>query len=188
MTQFKVFDKESAPKGSRPLLEGSQRAFGMVPNLHGVMAAAPTLLEGYQKLHQLAQETSFSKEELTVVWQAINVEHGCHYCVPAHTAIAHGMKVDPAITEALRNETPLPETRLEALRQFTVNFARSRGVVDEAAISGFLDAGFTQQNVLEIVLILAQKVMSNYTNHLARTPVDKPFQKFAWEKKTTVSV
>ena len=181
---FEVLTKENAPEASQPLLESSQKAFGMIPNLHGVMAAAPTLLEGYQRLHQLAQETSFSKEELTVVWQTINVEHSCHYCVPAHTGIAHSMKIDSAVIEALRNETPLPNPKLEALRDFTLDVTRSRGEVDEKAVDTFLQAGFTRQNVLEIILILAQKVMSNYTNHLAETPVDKPFQKFAWEKKT----
>ena len=54
--------------------------------------------------------------------------------------------------------------------------------MSEEAVSTFLEAGFSQQNILEIILILAQKVMSNYTNHLAQTPLDKPFQKFAWEK------
>jgi len=92
------------------------------------------------------------------------------------------MKVDSSITEALRNETPLPTSKLEALRTFTLDLVRSRGRVDDQAVSDFLKAGFSEQNVLEIVLILAQKVMSNYTNHLANTPIDKPFQKFAWVK------
>ncbi|WP_404822975.1 carboxymuconolactone decarboxylase family protein, partial [Novosphingobium huizhouense] len=87
----------------------------MIPNLHGIMAESPQMLEGYQRVHELFQKSSFDKDELTVVWQAINVENACHYCVPAHTAIAHSMKVDPAITEALRNNTPLPNARLEAL-------------------------------------------------------------------------
>ena len=188
MTDFKIFDLNDAPEKSRPLLEGSKKAFGMIPNLHGVMAAAPGLLEGYQKLHQLAQETSFNKEELTVVWQTLNVEHSCHYCVPAHTGIAHSMKVDNEIIEALRNETPLADAKLEALRTFTLKLARNRGNVEDQAVATFLEAGFEQHHVLEIVLILAQKVMSNYTNHLANTPIDKPFQKFAWEKKTVATV
>lgn len=60
-------------------------------------------LKVYTLLHQLFLETSFTVEENTVVWQTINVEHKCHYCVPAHTGFAHSMKVDPALTEALRN-------------------------------------------------------------------------------------
>jgi hypothetical protein len=60
-------------------------------------------LQGYLtriKLHELFVNSSFNEEELTVVWQSINVEHACHYCVPAHTGIAAMMKVDEAITEA----------------------------------------------------------------------------------------
>lgn len=182
MSDFTLHTPETAPAESQPLLDNSQKSFGMIPGLHAVMAEAPTLLEGYQVLHDLFQRTSFDADEITVVWQTINVEHACHYCVPAHTAIAKSMKVDDAITEALRNETPLPSDRLEALRTFTLAMVRERGEVDKATVQRFLDAGFTRQQVLEIVLGISQKVMSNYTNHLAETPVDEPFQPFAWEK------
>ena len=154
----------------------------MIPNLHAVMAESPELLEGYQRLHALAQKTSFNAEELTVVWQSINVEHGCHYCVPAHTFIAQSMGVDNAISESLRNQTPLTDARLEALREATLAVVRKRGVVDQSDLDGFFSAGFGNQQLLEIILILAQKVMSNYVNHVAETPVDAPFAQFAWEK------
>lgn len=183
MPDFEIHTLETAPEESRPLLENSQKAFGRIPGLHGVMAEAPALLQGYKQLHQLfSEQTSFDKDELTVVWQAINVEHNCHYCVPAHTGIAKMMKVDDAITEALRNETALPNDRLEALRTFTLAVVRDRGSVDKAAVQAFLDAGFTKRQVLEVILGVSQKVMSNYTNHLAETPVDEAFKPFAWKK------
>jgi alkylhydroperoxidase family enzyme len=146
------------------------------------MAESPALLEAYQKLHGLAQKASFDKEQLTVVWQTINVEHACHYCVPAHTAIANMMEVDPEITEALRNQTPLKSTKLETLRDTTLLMVRNRGVIEKTDIETFYAAGFSKQNLLDIVLVLAQKVMSNFTNHLADTAVDEPFQAFAWNK------
>ena len=187
MPKFEIYDEKNAPETSRPHLEKSIKAFSMIPNLHGVMAGAPGLLEGYQTLHQLAQQTSFTTEQLTVVWQSINVEHECHYCVPAHTAIAYSQNVDREILEALRNETPLPDSQLEALRTFTLQLTRQRGVVTDAQSKSFAEAGFENRHVLEIILILAQKVMSNYTNHVAETPVDKPFAKFAWEKKAPIA-
>jgi hypothetical protein len=52
MTDFTLHTKESAPEASKSLLDNSEKAFGMVPNLHAVMAEAPTLLEGYQVLHK----------------------------------------------------------------------------------------------------------------------------------------
>ena len=183
MTDFSLHDKQSAPEESQALLDNSVNAFGMIPNLHAVMAEAPGLLEGYQRLHQLFLDSSFDAEETTVVWQTINVEHNCHYCVPAHTGIAKSMKVDDGIIEALRNETPLPTERLEALRTFTLAVVRERGFVDDATVQTFLDAGYTKRNVLEVILGLSQKVMSNYTNHLAETPIDEPFKKFEWHKQ-----
>lgn len=183
MADFDQHTLDSAPEASKPLLAKSKAAFGRVPGLHAVMAESPALLEGYQVLHRLfAESTSFDAEELTVVWQTINVEHACHYCVPAHTGIAKMMKVDDAIIDALRDETPLPSDKLEALRTFTLKMVRQRGTVADADVQAFLYAGYTKQHILEVVLGLAQKVMSNYTNHLADTPVDQVMQKFFWQK------
>ncbi|HDZ06567.1 hypothetical protein LCGC14_0319120 [marine sediment metagenome] len=182
MTTLKVHNIETAPEGSKGLLENSQKSFGMIPGLHGVLASSPKILEAYQTLHQLFTETSFNNDELTVVWQTINVEHACHYCVPAHTGIAKMMKVDDAITEALRNETPLADAKLEALRTMTLTIVRNRGNVTQEDLDTFYAAGYGEQQVLEIILGLSQKVISNYTNHIAHTPVDAPFDKFAWSK------
>ncbi len=181
MTDFTIHTLETAPEGAKPLLEASYKNTGRIPGLHGVMADAPGLLAVYNFAHQQFLATSLTDEEKTVVWQTVNVEQNCHYCVPAHTGIAKMMKVDDAIIEALRNETPLPTPKLEALRNFTLQVVRNRGFVDEADTHAFLGAGFTQRNILEVILGVAQKVMSNYTNHFAQTPVDKVFQKFAWK-------
>jgi len=182
MTEFDLHDESTAPDASKPLLAASKKAFGSIPGLHAVMAEAPGLLQAYQQAHQLFASSSFDKDEITVVWQTINVEHACHYCVPAHTAIAKAMGVSDDISDALRNETPLPNARLEALRTFTLDVVRSRGNVADEAVQAFLDAGFTKRQILEVVLGTAQKVMSNYTNHLAQTPTDARFEKFAWSK------
>ena len=182
MTTLTIHTIESAPEGSKPLLEGSVKAFGMLPNLHGVLASSPQILEAYQVLHKLFTESSFNAEELTVVWQAINVEHGCNYCVPAHTGIAHSMKVDPALTEALRNQEAMPTPKLQALLDMTLIIVRNRGHVSEEELAAFYAAGYGEQQVLEIILALSQKVISNYSNHIANTPVDAPFKDFAWTK------
>ncbi|MEM5583508.1 carboxymuconolactone decarboxylase family protein [Roseibium sp. AS2] len=182
MTDFTLYDETNAPEDSQPLLAKSKAAFGMVPGLHAVMAEAPGLLEAFQRVHELFANSSFDKDEQTVVWQTVNVENACHYCVPAHTGIAKSMNVDDAITDALRNETALPTPRLEALRDFTLKLVRQRGNLSDADVQAFLDAGYTRRNILEVILGYSQKVMSNYTNHIADTPVDAPFRKFAWER------
>ena len=179
MTEFTLHTPATAPEATVPLFENSQKGFGMIPNLHAVMGAAPSLLEAYQLVHDLFMKTSFTADEQTVVWQTINVEHECHYCVPAHTMVANMMGVDAELSDALRDNTPLPE-KLEVLRNFTLKMLRQRGQVSDGDIEEFLGAGYTQQNVLEVILGLSQKVMSNYVNHVAKTPLDPPFQKFEW--------
>lgn len=183
MTTFKIHNLETAPEESKPMLENSLKSFGMIPGLHGVLAESPEILEAYNMLHQQFVNSSFNNDELTVVWQTINVEHNCHYCVPAHTGIANMMQVDPAITEALRNETEMPTEKLQALHEFTLLMVRKRGEVSQEDLATFYAAGYNQRNVLDIILGLSQKVISNYTNHIADTPVDAGFKKFAWEKK-----
>ncbi|WP_016989575.1 carboxymuconolactone decarboxylase family protein [Flavobacterium sp. ACAM 123] len=182
MTTLKVHNIESAPEASKPLLEDSQKAYGMIPGLHGVLAGSPGILKAYQSIHELFVDSSFDNEELTVVWQTINVEHECHYCVPAHTGIAAMMKVDEAITTALRDRTPLESPKLEALRDMTLIIVRNRGQVSKEELEAFYTAGYGERQVLDIILGLSQKVISNYTNHIANTPVDAAFQKFAWKK------
>ncbi|MEP0074018.1 MAG: carboxymuconolactone decarboxylase family protein, partial [Marinomonas sp.] len=140
------------------------------------------ILTAYTQLHQAFTNTSFNAEELTVVWQTINVEHECHFCVPAHTAIANMMGVDPALTEALRNSQPMPTPKLQALQDLTLSIVRNRGFASDAELEAFYAAGYAQKQVLEIILGLSQKVISNYVNHVAKTPVDEMFEQFAWAK------
>lgn len=184
MTTLKAHTIESAPKESKALLEQSVKAFGMLPGLHSVLASSPETFEAYKALHGSFQNTSFNAEELTVVWQTINVEHECHYCVPAHTGIAHMMKVDPELTKALRSSTSMPNDKLQVLHDFTLKIVRNRGHVTQEDLNIFYNAGYGEQQVLEVILGLAQKTISNYTNHIANTPVDNAFQKFAWESQT----
>ena len=182
---FPSHDLTTAPEGSKPLLENSQKAFGRLPGLHKVLAESPQAYEGYQVLHKLFTETDFDADEMTVVWQAINVENECHYCVPAHTGIAKMMKVSDELSEALRTESALPTAKLEALRTFTVQMLRQRGNMTDAQMQAFFDAGYGHRAVLDVILAMAQKTISNYVNHVAQTPVDEVFHPLKWTRGTT---
>ena len=179
--KFKFHDPESAPEASRELLSRLFAESGS-NSFYAILAGSPELLKAYIELHSLFMDTSFTNEERTVVWQTINVEHECTFCVPAHTAMAKQMKVDEKVSDALRNETPLPTEKLEALRTFTLEVVRTRGNASGAAISKFLMSGYKHQNILEIVLGLSQKTISNYVNHLAKTPMEKKYSQFSWTK------
>jgi len=179
---FTLHTQESAPEKSKVQLDSSLKAFGMIPNLHATMAEAPNVLKAYKLLHDLFQNTSFNNEELTVIWQTINVENECLYCVPAHTGIAKMMGIDDVIIDALRERSKLPTQKLQVLHETTLALVRDRGRPEPAILSAFYQAGYENRQLLEIVLGISQKVMSNYINHLAATPVDKAFEAFTWSK------
>ena len=180
MTKFTQHTAETAPAESAEILTGAQKTMGFVPNLYSVLAESPPALKAYQALGDLFGATNLSKVEQNIVWLTINYENNCHYCVPAHTMIAKGAGVSDADIEALREGTPLTDPKLEALRSFTAKVTRQRGDLSEADTEAFLEAGYTTEHILAIIVGQAHKVISNYTNHFADTPVDAPFQKFAW--------
>jgi alkylhydroperoxidase family enzyme len=175
---FKLHSIESAPEESKPLLENAQQTMGMIPNLFAVLAESPQALQAYNQLHQLFTQSSLNAEELTVVWQTINVEHQCHYCVPAHTAIAAQMGVDPNLVKAIRSGEPLADKKLQTLRETTLELIRNRGRLSPQQTEKFVAAGYGSRQLLDIILGIAQKTISNYTNHLAETPVDEVFKPF----------
>jgi len=176
MTEFTIHDETTAPEDIQDFLVQTKKRNGFIPNLHAIMSEAPGLLKGYRELNDLFLKSSFNRDEITVIWQTVNVENNCH------SMVAKSMKIDEEITESLRNETPFSDPKLEALRTFTLQMVRKHGVLGDQDVKAFLDAGYTNRNMLEVILGVAMKTMSNYTNHLAQTPLDIPFQSAAWEK------
>ncbi len=187
MTQFTAYTVDTAPAAARPIFEAVQGAFGFVPNLQSYMAESPELLAGYTALWDLFSKTTLTPHEQQVVYLTSNFENECHYCMAGHTALAKMQKMDAAVIEALRAGTPLPNARLEALHRFTTLVVRQRGWVADADVDAFLAAGFTRQNVLEVILGVAIKVMSNYTNHIVHTPLDGFMKGNEWSKPAAIA-
>ncbi|OAN98309.1 carboxymuconolactone decarboxylase [Sphingomonadales bacterium EhC05] len=180
MTSFTTHDFETAPEDAQPLLNAATSAYGFIPNLLGTMAEAPALLEGYMTLAGIFDKTDLSEAERQIILMTNNRLNACHYCMAAHTSISQGAGVPQDIIEALRTDTPINDPKLEALRTFAAVINKTRGWPETSDIEAFLEAGYTRQNILEVVLGTALKVMSNYTNHIAATELDAAFEPNAW--------
>jgi len=183
MQRFPVHTLETAPAAAKPLLQHSQKLYGgMIPNLHGVMAEAPPLLEAYQALNGIFDKTSLTVAERNIVWLAVNYANACTYCMAAHTAIAKHSGLSEDDIAALRTGQPLTDSKHEALRAFTTHMLEVNGWAEEEPTNALLAAGYNQTTILEVILAIGMKTLSNYTNHVADTTVDPAFKKFAWEK------
>ena len=126
-------------------------------------------------LSDILARSSFTPTEREVVLIAVSAKNGCDYCVAAHSTIAGAQRVPGEVIAALREDRPLGDPRLEALRRFAETVVEARGWVPEAEVQAFLAAGFERAQVLEVVLGVAFKTLSNYTNHLVGTPLDEVF-------------
>lgn len=183
MSKFPLHTAGSAPEAAQALLKGAQQKLGFVPNLYAHLATAPAALEAYFGLSAQFDKTSLSPVERQVVLLAASVENGCEFCVAAHSMIARAMAGAPApVVSALRNGENLPDARLDALAKFTRLVVADRGVVPAEEVDRFVDAGFGQQQVLEVVLGVAMKTLSNYTNHLTGTATNPELGDFAWSR------
>ncbi len=181
MSRFKTHTIDSAPEGGKKILESVRDAYGFVPNLMATMVEAPAAAKAYTTLGKIFADTSFSPTEQQVILLTVSRENGCEYCVAAHSTIAGKHEVDEAVVEAIREGKTIPDERLEALRKLVIAVHEKRGWLDDSDLDAFTDAGYGPQQVLEVILGVAFKTLSNYTNHVAGTKLDDAFADQAWK-------
>lgn len=177
---FTLHDIATAPAASAEILNGVQTGWGFVPNLHRVLAESPAALEAYNTLWGIAENTGFTAQERNIAYLAIIYENECTYCMAGHTNLSRMAKVDPAHIAAVRENRPIADARLEALRQFAAKVTRQRGAVGEADVAAFKAAGYDNRAALDVLVLAATKLISNYTNHLAETPNDSFMKGAEW--------
>src|SRR5271165_3989400 len=140
-TQIALFTPvgvETAPEKSRPLLEKVQKSFKFIPNLFGVFANSPVLLEGYLGLEGVFEKGTLSAVERSIVLLAASVENSCKYCTAAHSTVLKAFLHVPAdIVSAVRSNTPVSDPKLNALVALTKEIVLKRGYAEAQTIENF---------------------------------------------------
>ena len=176
MSIFKIHTVESAPSAVKNILETTQKAIGFIPNMHAVMADSPVLLKAYKEIGKLFNETSFSPIEREVIEMTINCANGCVYCIAAHSYFDRLSNFPEEILTALLQNKSFENPKLQRLRIFTKTIIEKRGWLLPVEIETFLSDGYSKEQVLELIVGVAHKTISNYLNHIAETPIDDEFK------------
>jgi AhpD family alkylhydroperoxidase len=179
---FPAHTVETAPEEIRDALTTTIAKIGFVPSMLAKFAEAPALLRGYQALAPAFDTTSLTPTERFVVLMTASYTHDCDFCMSAHSWGARRQDIDANIVAALRTGQSLPDVKLEALRDFVAAMVNARGAVTDADKALFFAAGYTPRQALEIILGLALKVITNYTNALASTPPNAEFGADLWQR------
>lgn len=172
--EFPLYSRSTAPAESKATLERVGQDLGYVPALLAQMAESPPVLEAYGALSAIFRKSSLAPAEQQIVLLAVSVENDSHYCTPAHAIRARAADLPEAGVTAIRHGRPLADPRQEALRRLAVQIVRERGMVSDSELQTFVTAGFTRANILEIILAVGLKTLSNYVAFVAKTPLDPP--------------
>ena len=183
MQTFPVHTIESAPEQSKPSLQMLQGAFGMIPNIAGAMSTSPVLIGSLVGLFQQVHGGSFSEEQIQILLLTNAVTNGCAWAVAFHTALALKEGVEPADVQAIRErQTPL-SPKSAALSVLARTLIEKRGQTNDLDVSRFLQAGFDNAHLLEVIAVVAASTITNYTGNVTKPPVEAAFEAYAWSAK-----
>lgn len=171
---------ENADDKAKPVLDKALKEVGFIPNMYTNMVHSPALLENY--LHGYSafrSKSGFTPEEQEVIFLTISHENNCHYCMAAHSMLADKYSgVSKETTEAIKVNQQISDPKLDQLSRFSRSLVKTRGLPTSDDVSNFINAGYTEKHILDIILAIVIKNLSNYSNHIFHTPVDEMFSEY----------
>jgi uncharacterized peroxidase-related enzyme len=181
--QLPLVEFDTATESQKELLSITKKEFRMIPNMYKAMANTPILLKTYMDAYKgFRTQSNFSATEQEIIFLTISVENNCSYCMAAHSLIADLVsKVPPNITDAIRNGEEISDTKLKSLFEFTSIMVNKRGNPSNEDVKSFIESGYNEKHILDIILAISIKTISNYANHIFHTEVDSAFKIREWK-------
>lgn len=173
MSRIAIPTRDASPEKSKPLLDAVEQQLGVIPNLFRLVGTSPAALEGYLGLNGALGRTLDAKTRERIAL-AVAQANGCDYCLSAHTYLGLNLaKIDEAEI-ALNRGGHSGDAKADAAIVFARRVLDARGRVSDADLSAVRDAGFTDAQIVEIVLSVALNALTNYVNNVAGTDIDFP--------------
>ena len=172
MTKFTVPTRGVVSENNQAIFDNLQKGLGFVPNLYAYYAKNETALGDYLALQN--RKTTLKAKEREVINLVTSQINGCRYCQSAHTALGkmNGF-TDEQVIE-LRKGSASFDPKLDALVKFTASVVENRGRASEESKDAFFAAGYTEANLIDVVIIIGDKIISNYIHNLTGFPIDFP--------------
>jgi uncharacterized peroxidase-related enzyme len=173
MPRIAIPNREDAPAESKPILDNVDKMLGFVPNLHRLMSISPNALSGWAILMGSLAKTLDVKTR-DGISLAVSEADGCDYCLAAHSFIARNLAKIPADEIELNREGRSSDPKRQAAVAFTKALIETRGKVSDAQFAAVRDAGWTDANIVEMIALTAQFLLTNFMNNAVQTPIDFP--------------
>jgi alkylhydroperoxidase family enzyme len=184
MLDYPVHTVESAPAQSKPVLRQLQQTFGLIPNIAAKMAASPVLTNGFIGLFERVHASSLTEQQIQTLLLTNAVANASEWPVAFHTALALKAGVHRADVDAMRHGVPPADAGLAALSTLARTLIEKRGRLAESDLTRFLEAGFSAEQILEVIAVVAASTITNYTSSVTRPALEAQFEEFAWHAPT----
>ena len=169
---FTVPTREEVSANNHPIFDSLQKKLGFVPNLFAYFAKNETALEDCLAFQN--RKSTLSGKEREVVNLVTSQINGCRYCQSAHTAVGKMNGFDDEQILEIRGGSASFNKKLDALAKFTASVVNNRGHVTEVSKEAFFEAGYTEANMIDVVIVIGDKVISNYIHNLTGLEIDFP--------------
>jgi uncharacterized peroxidase-related enzyme len=173
MTRITIPTREEAPAESQAILDKVEKNLGFVPNVQRLMSISPNALAGWSGLMSSLAKT-LDVRTRDAIALAVSEADGCDYCIAAHSWIASHFAKIPNEEIALNRKGKSSDPKRQAAAAFARALIETHGKVSDADFTAVKDAGWTDANVVEIIALTAQFLLTNFMNNVVQTPNDYP--------------
>jgi uncharacterized peroxidase-related enzyme len=164
--------REQVSPANQVLFDNLTKAIGSVPNLFAVFAKSEHALSNYLTLSN--GKSSLKAKEKEIVNLVVSQVNECDYCLSAHTAISKMQGfTDEQIIEIRRAEITF-DSKFDALAKLAKDIAEHKGHASEKSLENFYDAGYTEETLLDVAIVVGDKTITNYVYALTKVPIDFP--------------
>jgi uncharacterized peroxidase-related enzyme len=172
MKKFTVPAKEQVSAGNKVIFENLEKMVGFVPNLYAVLGHSENALSTYLTLQNAP--SSLKAKEREVINLVVSQVNECVYCLSAHTAIGkmNGFS-DDQIIEIRKGGAPF-DNKLDALAKLVKSITANKGHADEKLTDNFYAAGYNEENLVDVIVAIGDKIITNYLHAITKVPVDWP--------------
>ncbi len=173
MQNIVVLEREHASREAQELLASVEKQLGVVPNIFLTLAHSPAALKAYLQFSGALAAGKLSPKLREQIALATAGKNHCDYCASAHTLL--GGKAGIKKEELELNLTGCSsDAKTSSALEFVINVVEKKGEVDKAAINALAAAGFSNEEVVEIIAHIGMNIFTNYFNHIAATEIDFP--------------
>ncbi|MBR1175309.1 carboxymuconolactone decarboxylase family protein [Bradyrhizobium sp. KB893862 SZCCT0404] len=178
---FPVHTIESAPDQSKESLRALQSAFGFIPNIAGAIATSPVLIKSLTGLFGNVHGGTFSEPQIQTVLLTNAVTNSCSYAVAFHTFLALKEGIPADDVQAIRERRAPRDPKFGALSTLARTLIEKRGRLDDQDVKTFIGAGFTQDNLLEVIAVVSASTITNYAGSVTNPALEAQFAPHAWK-------